>query len=126
MATIAQVKLTDGGANTLSFVVDSYRRYDIEFASRKRATDGTLKSYYITTKKGFELSVKNMSSTDKATLKTIYDLHTTLEFYEAYGGAKTADVEWQGNFDLHTPTEESYQLGLVGGLFQGTIVLEEI
>lgn len=121
---MAQVKLTDGGANTLSFNIDTFRESDIVFEDNKRSTDGTLKSYYITTKKRWELSVRNISNSDKNTLKTIYDLHTTLNFHRVYSGAKTADVIWMGNFDLHTPTEESYQF--TTRIYQGTIILEEI
>lgn len=121
---MALVKITDGGANTLSFCVDNYSEVDMDFDKYKRATDMSLKHYEIGNKKIFSMSVRNISNSEYSTLKTIYDLRVELDFYRDSTGAKTADVIWQGNFDLHTPTEGSHNF--IGTIYEGSIRLEEV
>lgn len=121
---MGDVKLTDGGANTLTFSVDSYGEEDQDFDVSKRTTNATLKSYVVADKKFFVLGVRNITNTEYTTLKTIYDLKGSLEFYRIHDGAKTADVYWTGEFNLHTPTKRSHSL--MSKLYQGTINLQEI
>ncbi|MFW9872362.1 MAG: hypothetical protein ACFFG0_04610 [Candidatus Thorarchaeota archaeon] len=117
------VKLTDGGANTITFSPDTYNERDIDLDLYNTTADGSLRQYTIGNKKEFTLSVKNIENSDYSTLKTIYDLRTTLQFFRDSAAAKTADVFWTGDFEIHTPTEESRVF--VATIYQGTIVLRQ-
>jgi len=120
-----KVKLDDGGSNTLEFYIDGYSEIDKDFDAYSRTQDATLKHYTITSKKIFNLSVKNMPNSDKDTLKTIYDLRTTLNFRRKESdGSATAQVVWRGDFNLHTPTNKSH--ALIDKIYEGNILLEEI
>jgi hypothetical protein len=119
------VKLTDAGSNTLEFAVDQYNEIDVDYDIYSRSTDASLKHYNIAMKKQFILGLKNITDTIKSSLKTIYDLRVTLNFYRhADDGAYTAQVVWKGAFNLHTPTNKSTQF--LERLYAGTITLEEI
>lgn len=117
------VKLTDGGANTLTFDVDSYfgPTY-IDFDSYNRTTDATLKHYTVASKRRWELGIKNISNADKSTLLTIYNLRSALEFHEDSAAAKTANVFWMGEFNF-VPTGQHRFFWNV--LWEGSIILEE-
>lgn len=119
-----KVKLTDEGSNELEFYVDSYTEVDTDLDQYARANDGTLKHYQITSKKEFTLGVKNISDSDKDTLKTIYDLRSALNFYRKENdGSETAEVMWRGPFNLHTPTNKSH--AFMDRIYEGTITLVE-
>ena len=120
-----KVKLDDGNSNTLTFYVDGYSEIEKDFDAYLRTQDLTLKHHTITSKKIFNLSVKNMPASDKDTLKTIYDLRTILNFRRKDNdGSATAEVVWRGDFNLHTPTNQSHVF--VDKIYEGSIVLEEI
>lgn len=118
-------KLMDNAGNELAFRPDTIEETDMSFDKRGRSQDATLKSYTVANKKRFVLGFRNISSTLKDNLKTIYDLDTYLDFYrQSSDSTRTAMVVWVEGFNLHTPTNQSF--ALLDRLYQGEIVLEEI
>src|SRR4030043_1284604 len=98
------VKITDGGSNTVTFDVDSYEEIDLDFDKYERSTNNTLLHYNKGTKKKIILGVNNISSANKTILETLKNLRASLQFFRDSAGAKTADVYWMNEFNLHTPT----------------------
>lgn len=118
------LKLSDGDANTLSFLVDSFNGpIKVDYDKYDRSIDGTLKHYTVAFKKRWELGLNNASDSDKSTLETIYNLRAQLEFYADSAAAKTADVFWRGNFNF-VPTGKHRHFR--GTIWEGSIILEEV
>jgi len=118
------VKLTDNGSNTINFGVDSYEEIDANNDINSRTQSGDMHHYAKTDKKKFVMSVRNMNASTKDDLKTLWNTHSLYDFYREADGASTAEVIWEEDFNLHTPTNESRQF--IDLIYQGQIVLKEV
>ena len=118
------IKLSDGGSNVLSFMVDSFDGpKEITFDKISRTSNGSLKQYEVAQKLKWELKVNNITNDEYNYLKTLYELRTTLEFYEDADAAKTADVFWMPPFDFAPTGRHRYFRGTI---WEGIIILEEV
>ena len=124
MPTDGTCKLTDDGSNTIN-ISCTISEVDQNFNHVKRSLDQSIKSYVISDKKKFVLTVKNIGDTDHDTLKTIYDLKSELSFYRnTSDGSAAAAVRWVGDFNFHTPTNKSYSF--LNRIYEGKIELQEV
>lgn len=111
--------------DTVSINPDFYEEAILNTDINNRVITGDLMHYSKTDKKRFVLGFRNATATQKNALKTVYDNHLAFYFYRNIEDCVlTAQVMWVGDFNFHTPVEQSRQFTDL--IYQGTIILEQI
>ena len=103
-----------------SAILTASKRNDDLKETSYRLTDGTLETSFIYNKYSETLTLKNVTETDRNTLKTEYDLHRTFYYYPDVTNRSTEyyAVKWVGKYN------ESWNKKLQ--LYTIVIVLKEV
>lgn len=121
--TTGRARITDGGSNTVD-VSAKVEEVDMSYDTVMRSIDQSLKHYTVGCKRRFSLEVRDLSASDMANLRTIYNLGTSLYYYRNDDDSDyEATVRWMSDFGLLRPAGGAYHF--LDRIYEGPIVLEE-